>query len=235
MIEAEDVHYTYHDGTEALRGVNLTVDKGETLIMLGPNGSGKTTLLLILSCLLRMQRGVLRICGVEVNSKNIEDVRRKVGIVFQNPDDQIIAPTVYDDVAFGVRNLGYDEETVRARVDNALNLLGIEELRNKNPDKLSGGQKRKVAIAGVLAMDPEIIIMDEPTAGLDGFGFRSIVDIINRLRGNRTLIIATHDMDLAESVGDRFVYLHRGEIVHESGRLDYSLALQLGIRCPLRW
>lgn len=233
-IEAENLHYTYSDGTAALRGVNLTVENGETLVLLGPNGSGKTTLLLILGCLLHAQKGRLRVCGVEVNDKNIGRVRRKVGVVFQNPDDQVIAPTVYDDVAFGVRNLGYDEEEVERRVSDVLKLLDIYELRQKNPDNLSGGQKKKVAIAGILAMRPEVIIMDEPTSGLDGFGFKSIVEIIEGLRGEHTMIIATHDMDLAETVGERFAYLYKGRIVHESPEIDYSLAAQLGIRCYMR-
>ncbi len=233
-VEAEGLYYTYPDGTEALRGVNLRVEKGETLVLLGPNGSGKTTLLLILGCLLQAQKGSLRICGVEVNRENISKVRRRVGVVFQNPDDQVIAPTVYDDVAFGIRNLGHDEGYVERRVDEVLKLLNIHELKYKNPDNLSGGQKKKVAIAGILAMGPEVIIMDEPTSGLDGFGFRSIVEIVESLKGERTLIIATHDMDLAETVGDRFAYIFDGRIVHECKKIDYSLAAQLGIRCYMR-
>ncbi len=232
-IEAVGLSYTYPDGTVALKNVSLKVKRGETVVLLGPNGSGKTTLLLILSCLLQPQSGILRIMGKDVNKKNMKEVRKRVGIVFQNPDDQVIAPTVYDDVAFGLRNLGYDEEFIAKRVDEVLKMLGLEDLRNKNPDNLSGGQKKRVAIAGILAMDPEIIIMDEPTSGLDGIGFEMICEIIEKLK-RKTLIIATHDMDFAEVVGDRYIYMKSGEIVHESERIDYQLSKRLGIRSFLR-
>ncbi len=234
MILAENIHYTYDDGTIALRGVDLKVGEGECVVLLGPNGSGKTTLLLILGCLYVAQKGRLRINGIEVNKKSLERARRSVGMVFQNPDDQVISPTVYDDIAFGPRNLGFDENEVKRRVESILRVLDIKHLRNKNPDYLSGGQKRIVAIAGILAMDPKIVVMDEPTAGLDGKSFRAILRIINNLRGRKTLIIATHDLDFAEAVGDRFVYMYNGKVVGESDEINYTLAERLGVRCFLR-
>ena len=232
-VEAVKISYTYSDGTIALKNVNLSIDEGETVVLLGPNGSGKTTLLLILSCLLQPQSGILKIRGKKVNKKNLDEVRRHVGIVLQNPDDQVIAPIVYDDIAFGLRNLGYDEEFVARRVDEILKTMNLEELKYKNPDYLSGGQKKKVAIAGILAMDPEIIIMDEPTAGLDGIGFKMMCEVVEKLK-NKTLIIATHDMDFAEVVGNRYVYIKDGRIVHESEEIDYQLSNKLGIRSFLR-
>ncbi len=233
-IEAENLHYTYSDGTKALKGVTLNVKEGETVVILGANGSGKTTLLLILSCLLLPQKGMLKIMGEIVNKKNADEIRRRVGIVFQNPDDQVIAPTVYDDIAFGLRNLGFDESVIKKKVDEMLKRFDLEDLKDKNPDYLSGGQKKRVAIAGITIMDPDIVIMDEPTAGLDGKSFRAVLNIIEQFRGEKTLILSTHDIDFAEAVGDRFVYLNNGRVIRESDEVDYQFAEKLGLRCFLK-
>ncbi len=211
MIVAEGVRYRYPDGTTALNGVSLRVGRGEKVAIVGRNGSGKTTFLLCLCGLLKAE-GRIEIDGVDVRDER--RIRRKVGMVFQNADDQVFSPTVYDDVAFGPRNLGYED--VEERVESALRMLGIEHLKDRNPSNLSGGEKKKVAIAGVIAMDPKVLLVDEPTAGLDHEGIHEIFNILEELSEvGKTIVIATHDLDFAYSWADRIVLMERGRVVAE--------------------
>ena len=232
MIEAVDLWFSYGDNP-VLRGVNFRAEKGEVTVLLGRNGTGKSTLLMNLNGLLRPFKGEIYVDGVRVkyDRRSLTELRRKVGYVFQNPDDQIIAPTVWQDVAFGPKNLGLGDEEVSRAVGEALRAVGLEGYENRLCNKLSGGEKKKVSIAGVLAMRPEYIIMDEPTAGLDGVGLRNMVELVEKLkREGKSLIISTHDLDFAMDVGDRFVILSEGRVVYDGEKIDYSLAEKHGIR-----
>lgn len=229
MIEVIDVWFDYGENP-VLRGVNFKAKKGEITILMGRNGAGKTTLLMHLNGLLRPKRGKIYVDSVEVkyDKKSLIELRRKVSFVFQNPDDQIIAPTVWQEVAFGPANLGLDnlEEIVR----NSLKFVGLVGYERRLCNQLSGGEKKRLSIASAIGMDPEYVIMDEPTAGVDAIGFQSIVEIVEMLReSGKGVIISTHDFDLAK-VGDRFVFMDEGRVVYEGDSPDFALASKLGIR-----
>ncbi len=169
ILETNNLTHTYPDGTKALNGIDIKVNKGEMLALLGPNGSGKTTLFLHFNGILKPSSGKVLLKGesIKYNNKSLINVRKTIGIVFQNSDNQIIAPTVLQDVAFGPLNLGLEKEEVIKRVNEALDYVGMSKFKDKAPHYLSGGQKKMVAIAGILSMKPELIVLDEPTAGLD--------------------------------------------------------------------
>ena len=215
---ARDVYYKYPDGTLALKGVNFKVKRGEMVALLGPNGAGKSTLFLHFNGILKPHKGEILIKGKPINydSKSLLEVRKTVGIVFQNPDDQLFAPTVMEDVAFGPLNLGYSEEEVKKIVKEVLKAVGMEGYENKPPHYLSGGEKKRVAIAGVLAMKPEIMVLDEPTAGLDPLGASKIMELLYKLnREGMTVIISTHDVDLVPVYANRVYVMNKGEIITE--------------------
>lgn len=225
----KDLWFSYGD-REVLKGVNMDVKRGEAVILLGRNGAGKSTLLMHLNGLLRPERGKIIVDGEEVKYSRdfLKRLRKKVGFVFQNPDDQIIAPTVWQDVAFGPENLGIRDDE---KIKEILKSLGLEGYENRLCSQLSGGEKKRVAIAGVLAMEPDYIVMDEPTSGVDGVGLREIVAIVEKLKGDgKGLVISTHDLDFARAVGDRFLILEGGRIIHDEDWIDYSLAEICGIR-----
>jgi cobalt/nickel transport system ATP-binding protein len=213
-IEFNNVTFRYPNGAVALDGITLTLEEHTKVALLGENGSGKTTLLLHLNGLHTPTSGEVTILGKPVNKANIEWVRTKVGMIFQNPDDQLFAPTVFQDVAFGPRNLGMDETRVRERVEEILYLLNIAHLQDRPPDALSGGEKRRVALAGILVMDAEIISVDEPHSGLDPLGCLEFDDLLNELYSKgRTIIVATHDVEFAASWADECVIMKKGKIV----------------------
>ena len=180
IIETKDITYHYPDGTEALKKVNFKAAEGKIVALLGPNGAGKSTLFLHFNGILRPTSGSIIVNDDEIkyDKKNLMKVRQKVGIVFQNPDDQLFAPTVVEDVAFGPMNMGLSKEEVEKRVDEALKRVGMAEYKKKAPHHLSGGQKKRVAIAGILAMKPKIMVLDEPTSGLDPKGASQILENI---------------------------------------------------------
>ena len=216
VVKFENVHFTYPgDEHESLRGIDLEIEKGSFVAVLGHNGSGKSTLAKHLNAILVPTEGRLTVCGYDTaDEDNLLNVRRNVGMVFQNPDNQIVANVVEDDVAFAPENLGVPTEEIRARVDNALKQVGMYELRMHAPHLLSGGQKQRVAIAGVIAMEPGIIVLDEPTAMLDPQGRREVVSTVTRLCREKgmTVILITHHMD--ECVGaDRLIVMSGGRIV----------------------
>lgn len=218
VIEVDNIFYTYRDGTEALRGLSLYVEKGERVALLGPNGAGKSTFLLHLNGINLPQRGRVRIMGREVDSKSEKWVRSMVGLVFQDPDDQIFSSTVWDDVAFGPKNMGLDRNEVAGRVKEALEAVGMSGFEYKPPYHLSYGQKKRVAIAGVLAMLPEIIVLDEPMAFLDPKGKDTLLEILNSMhRRGQTIIIATHDVDFAAEWADRVIILKDGATLAQGG------------------
>jgi len=193
-IKVENLSYSYPDGRQALRGVSLEVTRGETLGLIGPNGAGKSTLLLHLNGTLRGD-GVVEVLGEKLTGKNLDQIRRRVGLVFEDPNDQLFMPTVFDDVAFGPLNLGREESVVRHLVQETLSAVGMADHEAYAPHRLSLGQKKRVALATVLAMDCAILALDEPTGGLDPAGREGFIRLISTQP--LTKIIATHDMDLA--------------------------------------
>jgi cobalt/nickel transport system ATP-binding protein len=210
IVDLHDVHFRYPDGTEALKGISLRIVHGESVGIAGANGMGKTTLLMNLSGQLIPTKGEITIGEVTLSKKSKQEIRKKVGVVFQRTDDQLFMPTVYEDVAFGPVNLGLSEEKVRERVNAALAMVNCLHLINRPPHRLSEGQKRSVAIATVMAMDPDILIMDEPASNLDP---KSRRQLINLLRGfKHTKIIASHDLDLIQDVCGRCVIIQDGQI-----------------------
>ena len=213
-IETINLSYTYYDGTRALTNMNFSVEEGENMAILGPNGAGKTTLLHHFNGLLTPSSGKVLVLGKIVNQSDLDWVRQKVGLVFQDPDDQLFARTVGEDVAFGPVNLGLPRDEVKARVKLALEATEIIELENKSTQNLSTGQKRRAAIAGVLAMKPEIILLDEPMANLDPRTASKVLRLLLQLNKDLgiTLIIATHDLDLVPLFADKICVLNKGEV-----------------------
>jgi len=212
-IEFKDVFFRYPNGAVALDGISLKIEEHTKVALLGENGSGKTTLLLHLNGLHRPTSGEVTVLGKPVDAENMDWVRTNVGMIFQNADDQLFAPTVYQDVAFGPRNLGIDETRVEERVEEVLDMLNIAQLRDRQPDALSGGEKRRVALAGILVMDAEIIALDEPHSGLDPLGCLEFNDLLDELYSKgRTIIVATHDVEFAASWADECVIMKKGKI-----------------------
>lgn len=237
ILRTEKLSYTYPDGTRALREIDLSVERGERVAVLGPNGSGKTTLFHHFNGLYMPTSGRVLVAGERVTRDNLRGVRQRVGLVFQDPDDQLIANSVWEDVAFGPRNLDRDEETIEELVQASLEAMDITNLADKTPDQLSGGEKKRAAIAGVLAMQPEVIVLDEPTAGLDPGGTADIIAVMDELHtAGKTLVISTHDVDLAASWADRVYILYEGRVA-ASGRpsqvfTDSSFIREVGLRTP---
>ncbi|TDA69988.1 MAG: ATP-binding cassette domain-containing protein [Clostridia bacterium] len=236
-MEASGLHYAYADGTVALDGVSLSVPRGQRVAMMGANGAGKSTFLLHLNGVYRVQRGTLRILGQDTRQAPESWLRSSVGLVFQDPDNQVFAPSVADDVAFGPLNLGLDDTQVQRRVRAALQAVGMEHLARKAPHHLSFGQKKRVAIAGVLAMQPEIIVLDEPMAFLDPQGQQEVLDIMTELHAQgKTIIVATHDVDMACAWADQVLILEQGHLLVSGGPeilTDPELTSQAGLRLPL--
>jgi len=210
IIEIENLFFSYPDGRQVLQNINLSVGHGETVALIGPNGAGKSTLLLHLNGILRSD-GTVRIHGVPLEDKNLKWIRSKVGLVFQDPDDQLFSPTVFDDVAFGPINMGYPADEVRRRVAQALEWVGMKGYEGRSPHHLSVGEKKRIAIATILSMSPEILVIDEPTANLDP---RSKWELIELLKGfPMTKIVASHDLEMVEALCERTIVLDEGKIV----------------------
>ncbi len=209
-IHVRNLRYTYPDGREALRGLTLTIACGEKVALVGPNGAGKSTFLLHLNGLLRGE-GTVEVLGMPVIEANYARLRAQVGIVFQNPDDQLFSPTVFEDVAFGPLHMGLPIEEVRRRSEEALRHVGMLEAAERMPHHLSLGEQKRVAIATVLAMQPRLLLLDEPTAGLDPRTRRNLINFLQRLP--QTMLVATHDMRLAASLCHRVLVMDEGEIV----------------------
>ena len=216
IIKFENVHYTYPgDQLESLCGVSLEIQEGSFVAVLGHNGSGKSTLAKHMNAILTPTEGKVTVCGIDsADEERLIQLRRNVGMVFQNPDNQIVANVVEDDVAFAPENLGVEPKEIRRRVDEALKLVGMYDKRQHAPHLLSGGQKQRVAIAGVIAMEPKIIVLDEPTAMLDPIGREEVISTITRLCREKgmTVVLITHHMD--ECVGaDRLIVMSNGSVV----------------------
>jgi cobalt/nickel transport system ATP-binding protein len=218
ILEARDIRYRYPRGMEAIQGISFHIRKGEKIALVGPNGAGKSTLMLMFNGMIRPDSGTLLYDNIPISydKESLRMLRKRVGFVLQNPDRQIIAPTVYQDVAFGPTNLGYSDEEVRQAVTGALKYVGLEGFERRTPHQLSGGEKKRVAIAGVLAMDPDMLVFDEPTSGLDPSGSEDIMELLDELnQGGKTIIISTHDIELAYPWADRVILLLKGKILQE--------------------
>ena len=218
MLEVKNIKYSYNADYQALKGVSLKIEKGEMVALLGKNGAGKSTLFLHLNGIYEPDEGQVFIDGEELkyDKKSLLKFRQKVGIVFQNPDDQIFAPTVEEDVAFGPLNLGLSMEEVQDRVENALARVGMSGFEKTAPHHLSGGQKKRVAIAGILAMKPEVMVLDEPTAGLDPQGVVDLSILLNELNDEGiTIVISTHEVDLVPNYAEKVFVLVDGLLIAE--------------------
>lgn len=210
VIDIKDLSFAYPDGTQGLRKVSLAIYAGENVAIVGPNGAGKSTLLLHLNGVLR-GNSTVEICGMPVRDENLKEIRRRVGLVFQDPDDQLFSLTVFEDVSFGPVNMGYCEMEVRERVARALEWVGMKGYEKRSPHHLSVGEKKRIAIATVLALDPDILALDEPTSNLDPRSKWSLVTLLKRLQ--ITKVIATHDLELVRALCQRVVVLDKGEVV----------------------
>jgi len=225
LVETRDLTHVYRGNLPALQGVNFIAERKSRIAVIGPNGAGKSTLFKHFNGILKPTSGEVLVRGEPVTKENVREVRKFVGIVFQNPDDQIFSPTVEQDIAFGPTNLGLDEATVAHRVEGALHLLGIEDLRERVPHHLSGGEKKRVAIAGILAMEPQVLVLDEPTAGLDPQGVIDLMGFVNRLPEDygMTVIFSTHHVDLVAEMADFIYVMDQGQIV-ASGTVEEIFA-----------
>jgi cobalt transport protein ATP-binding subunit len=236
-IEVTNLKYRYHDGTEALRGISFCVSPGECIALLGPNGSGKSTLLLHLNGLLPDKISgdcAVKISGEPLATDNLEKIRRQVGLVFQDPDDQLFCPTVAEDVAFGPRQLGLGETDIAARVRLSLTQAGLAGFENRATHHLSHGEKRRACLAGVLACEPALLVLDEPTSDLDPRGRREFKALLREIPA--TKLIATHDLELAVELCARTIILDHGQIIADGLTLkllaDENLMLAHGLERP---
>ena len=218
LVEMRHVTFTYPDGTAALQDVSFRITHGESVALIGENGAGKSTLLLHLNGFLTPMSGSVRVGDLPVMKSTLPAIRRSIGMIFQHPDDQLFMPTVQDDVAFGPLNLGLPPEEVEARVANALTLVGMAHVAKKPPYRLSEGQKRSVAIATVLALEPNMLIMDEPSSNLDPKSRRNLINLLRTF--THTKIIATHDLEMALDVCERTLIMHQGRIAADGKTFD---------------
>jgi cobalt/nickel transport system ATP-binding protein len=236
IVEVNDLHYTYPGGTNALQGVTFRIIHGESVAIVGANGAGKSTLLLHLNGYLMPKAGGIRIGDFPLTAKTLQTVRRTVGMVFQDPDDQLFMPTVYDDVAFGPLNLGFPAEEVARRVEKSLSTVGALHLKERPPYKLSRGEKRSVAIATVLSMSPDILVMDEPTSDLDPRARRQLIELLKTFK--HTKIIATHDLDMVLDLCERTIVIYKGQVFADGPTIeifqDQALLAESHLEKPLR-
>lgn len=218
IIEARDVRYRYPGSQDAIKGISFHIRKGEKVALVGPNGAGKSTILQMFNGMNRPSSGTILFDNepIQYDRSSLRQLRRKVGYVLQNSDRQIIAPTVFQDVAFGPANLGYDEQIIREKVILALRHVGLEGFERRPPHQLSGGEKKRVAIAGILAMDPDVLVFDEPTSDLDPAGSEDLMELLDELNHEgKTIIISTHDVELAYPWADRIILILDGKILQE--------------------
>lgn len=212
LIEVKDLYFRYNSVDRAVNGVSLSIEKGEFVCILGHNGSGKSTLAKLLVGLLEARKGSIIIDGEELTEKSVDNIRKKIGIVFQNPDNQFVGITVRDDIAFGLENRCVKKEEMIALIDEFSEKVRMKEFLDRNPEDLSGGEKQRVAIAGVLAMNPEIIIFDEATSMLDPEGVAEVMEVIDNLKNKKTIISITHNLNEAIKA-DKVVIMNEGRVV----------------------
>lgn len=211
IVEIKNLSYTYPDGTPALNGVSLDVMEGESIGIIGPNGAGKSTLLLHLNGILQSKNGAIRVLGMPLTNRNLRKIRSKACLVFQDPEDQLFMPTVFDDVAFGLINLGYHAQAVREKVGEILGRVDLSGRESRSAHHLSFGEKKLVSLATVLVMEPEILLLDEPTSNLDRKEKRGIIKFLQEI--DKTKIIVSHDLEMIEQLCQRVVVMNRGKVV----------------------
>lgn len=224
VIEIKGLSYRYGDGTQALGVVDLDIFEGESVAVIGPNGAGKSTLLLHLNGILHGE-GLVEVLGNELTKENSRGIRGRVGLVFQDPEDQLFSTTVFDDVAFGPLNMGCPKSEIKEKVARALGQVGMEEYGERCPHHLSYGEKKRISIATVLSMEPEILVLDEPTSNLDPSARRGLIELLRQLR--LTKVIATHDMEMVAEICERVVLLSQGEIVADGVARDILTDVEL--------
>lgn len=210
-IQVEDVRFSYPNGHEVLKGLSCAIRHGEKVALIGPNGAGKSTFMSHLNGVALASSGRVSIAGVEIRPENLRQIRRKVGIVFQDPDDQLFCPTVFDDVAFGPLNLGLSRDEIRQRVEEALETVGLKGFEERSSHHLSFGERKRLALATVLSYQPDILVFDEPSTNMDPLNRRKLIEWLQR--SDRTVLLCTHDLDIALDVCDRCLVLADGQIV----------------------
>lgn len=235
MVNLDHLTFSYDGNREVLSDISFHLKAGETVGLIGANGAGKSTLLKILTGLLTDYKGQAKLDGMDINKKNLAAVREKTGYVFQDSESQLFLSTVYEDVAFGPRNYGYSEEEVQKKVMSALQQVHIEELKDRPIYRMSGGQKKLAAIATILSMEPEVILFDEPSVGLDPKNRRNLINIINRIGGLK--IIASHDLDMIFDTCDKTILIEKGKLIYEGETAkiltDQRLLEESGLELPL--
>jgi cobalt/nickel transport system ATP-binding protein len=234
-LEMDDVQYAYPNGRMTLRGISLKVRAGERVAVVGPNGAGKSTLVMVAAGLFKPQRGSVRLFGVESFSEGFRSIRRRIGVVFQDPDDQLFCPSIWEDVIFGLTNIGLGKEEIVMRGKKALADVGLMGYEAREPYRLSIGEKKKAAIATALALDPEILILDEPTANLEPSAKKELVELLSKLHVERemTIMASTHDIDMVPYIADRAYILDKGNILAEGGITEIFSNIRLLEACRL--
>lgn len=232
-LQVNNLQFHYPDGHQALHGIDLTITQGEKVALVGPNGAGKSTLMLHLNGLLTGE-GNIKVGDLPLSKENLPVIRSKVGMVFQNPDDQLFSPTVFDDIAFGPLHMGYSVAEIQSRVARALTQVGMTGFEKRLPHHLSIGQKKRVSLATVLSMDPEILVLDEPSAGLDPRGRRELIELLAELP--LTMLVSSHDLLLVQKLFARMVIMDEGRIVADGDTAvllaDTELLAQHGLEMP---
>lgn len=214
MIEARGVYFTYPGGVEALRNINLAIGKGELVAIMGENGAGKTTLIKMFNGLLKPTKGCVVVDGVDTRETSVAELSRKVGIVFQNPEHQLFAETIEDEIAFALRNFGFPEGEIARRIDSILKFTGLEKYRGLSPFTLSGGEKKRLALASILVFDPEYLVLDEPTIGQDPEQKDRLLNFLLEVnRRGKTIVMVTHDVEFVAECKPRVILMRRGEII----------------------
>ncbi len=236
IIEISNLCYTYPDGKTALENVDLNISKGESVGIVGANGAGKTTLILHINGILRENNGgSIKIIDMEMNDKNVRKIRSKIGLVFQNPEDQLFSPTVFEDVSFGPLNMRLSAEEVIKRSSAALEMVEMSGFENRSSHHLSEGEKKRISIATVLSMNPEILVLDEPTSNLDPKHRRELINLLKKIC--KTIIIVSHDLEAVLELCDRTVLMNRGKIVKDGKTIeimkDKKLMEENYLECPL--
>lgn len=215
LINISKVSYTYSDGNLALKNIDMKINKGERIAILGPNGAGKSTLFHLFNGLLKATSGTVTVDGLNVEKKNLSEIRRNVGMVFQDSDDQLFNSNIRQEIAYGLMNLHIKGKELNDAIDWALDVVGMKGMESRSPHNLSGGQKKRVALASVLAMKPKVMVLDEPTAALDPRGVSKLIKLLNLINSELgiTLIFATHDVDIVPLMADRVYILSKGEFI----------------------
>ena len=228
IVEVKDVYFSYPSGVKAILGVTLNICKGERVALLGPNGSGKSTLILLMAGLLAPQKGAISVFGENVASKEFPKQRRRIGVVFQDPDDQLFTQSVIEDIEYGPKNLGLSETEIKQRSDEVLKIIGINHLKDRPPHRLSFGEKKKASLATALVLKPELLILDEPTANLDLISRRGLIEMLNELnKDGATVLVSTHDVEALPELADKVVVISQGSVLGEGKTLDVLQDMKL--------